>query len=1271
MKRSVQACLSVVVLLLICAATQQVFYVSPDDSTNTSCPFQPCATLSQYLLDNNGSLPVVSNVEYHFLPGEHHVPTNMTLQYLHNFTMTGSFIHKVSPAVLFFNLQVYVEIGSSFNATISNVVFKTYDKQIKFYKMRRRCNVMLNFCLSCKIENVIFLNHGFCGINLSGKTYFKNVVMNFTYHCYTRIFVHYYGKSQCDDYNRCTIIMDRLFMHGKRCCNDDVDHDVYVTTDAAIDIQLPPNNMLFIIRNSQFQNMGQEIMSIDESKRAYGTGHGTLNTIWITECIFENNTNIDSTIITFSNNKNIIVFLNCKFKRNKGANIIRTRGYPDPFTRKLIIANCSFIKNKGTIIYLVGNDEISLPDTSITDIYMWDNSEGSVINLYKWNVLISGHLSIFSNNVDVLMMVKSSNITFNGLTNISWNLALSDAMIFRSSYVVFNELVKISDHVVDNSVMLFKSSNVSFNGLVNISDNDAQNTIIIFQSSNIVFNASITISNNKASIMQMYSCNTTFNGSVDIYDNKCYLPMQDSIIKFQFCNILSSKSILIASNVCKQIVIFKAYQDSAYIRVTQFSNITFTHNIHSNLIAVEIDPVYNNPYPFCLFQYVALENTSTMILPSHYTIIISDNVLYNCKVNVNHYTSHCKWISSAVFHDQNPDAINQQIIRYDYKLHHISIFSCLNFGISTLGPVYPGQMLQTELCVPCSNNYSVLYVETHEALIPKSACKVAHQTEISNEINHNSLTVSYTIVSEVNNSCELFLTVSPFLYYIYEVFDVQLLPCPIGFTLRNGVCDCDPLLPTDIDTCYIEQSAIRRPANTWISYTQSSTSKYLISDCPMDYCLPFSSNINLLHPDTQCQFNRTGTLCSQCQHHLSMVFGSSRCMKCTNAYIFIAIIVIVAGVILVVSLYLLNLTVTKATINGVILYANVVSINDAVFLINDKVFKPLQVFISFANLDLGFDTCFYNGMSGYVKIWLQLFFPVFLILMAFAIIIASRYSSRILRLTYSRSLPVLATLFLLSYTSVLRTVLTVLFSYSTITHIPSGHQELMWSVDASVPLFGLKFTILFITCLVLFFVLLFFNIILLFTRCLIRFSIINHFKPILDAYQGSYKDRYYYWVAVHIILRSSFFIPYAFSIHLRKLLATMILVPFIAVFGYFCPNKNKLINFQELLLLVNLTIMHAVSYYNNDNVFGIVTNLMITLAFIQFCIIVVYHFLTYTCHCDIERALHAVKEKLMNHRREDYHSVNVALLDIPERTYNYSEYQDGLVSDDFVPNREY
>ena len=437
----------------------------------------------------------------------------------------------------------------------------------------------------------------------------------------------------------------------------------------------------------------------------------------------------------------------------------------------------------------------------------------------------------------------------------------------------------------------------------------------------------------------------------------------------------------------------------------------------------------------------------------------------------------------------------------------------------------------------------------------------------------------------------------------------------------------------------------------------------------MDYCLSYSSNVNLLHPDLQCQFNRTGILCSQCQHHLSMIFGSSRCMKCTNIHILITIMVIVAGIAVVVLLYLLNLTVTNGTINGIILYANIISINDSVFLVNENVFKPLRIFISFVNLDLGIETCYYNGMDSYFKTWSQLFFPFYLIILAVSIIIASRYSSRILRLTYTRSLPVLATLFLLSYTGILRTVLTVLFSYFTITHLPSGNQQIVWSIDASIPLFGLKFTILFIMCLLLFLILIPFNIIL-FTRYLLRFRIINRFKPLLDALQGSYKDTYYYWVAVHITLRSIIlFSLHGSQIKIRLTITTIILVLFTGYHGYCHPNKNKLVDIQEFLLLINLTITYVVSYHSNESIFSIVTNVMISLALIQFCAIVLYHFLTYTCHCNAVIMLQMIKLTVMNHftnkTKHQYLNNPANLLDIPECTYDYSEYKDGFISDDF------
>ena len=152
-------------------------------------------------------------------------------------------------------------------------------------------------------------------------------------------------------------------------------------------------------------------------------------------------------------------------------------------------------------------------------------------------------------------------------------------------------------------------------------------------------------------------------------------------------------------------------------------------------------------------------------------------------------------------------------------------------------------------------------------------------------------------------------------------------------------------------------------------------------------------------------------------------------------------------------------------------------------------------------------------------------------------------------------------------------------------------------------------------------------------------------------------------------MRSLFFAMYAFQRRLKLILSTILLIIFSIYSGHIYPHKNKLVNLQELLLLINLTIMYAVSYQANQIIFSIVANLMISLAFIQFATILLYHILTYTCHCNIELALQALKDKMMklcckNHLKHGQ-NFDTELLNIPECTYNYAEYQDGLVSDDF------
>ena len=58
------------------------------------------------------------------------------------------------------------------------------------------------------------------------------------------------------------------------------------------------------------------------------------------------------------------------------------------------------------------------------------------------------------------------------------------------------------------------------------------------------------------------------------------------------------------------------------------------------------------------------------------------------------------------------------------------------------------------------------------------------------------------------------------------------------------------------------------------------------------------------------------------------------------------------------------------TINGLIFFANVVQANKIFFFPNDAAKSFLSVFIAWLNLDLGIETCFYDGMDAYAKTWL-------------------------------------------------------------------------------------------------------------------------------------------------------------------------------------------------------------------------------------------------------------------------------------------------------------
>ena len=207
------------------------------------------------------------------------------------------------------------------------------------------------------------------------------------------------------------------------------------------------------------------------------------------------------------------------------------------------------------------------------------------------------------------------------------------------------------------------------------------------------------------------------------------------------------------------------------------------------------------------------------------------------------------------------------------------------------------------------------------------------------------------------------------------------------------------------------------------------------------------------------------------------------------------------------------------TINGLIFYANIVQATKTAFFptgSNITFTHILSVFIAWLNLDLGIETCIAGGLNTYYRTWLQFVFPVYIWSLVGVIIVVSRYSMRVSRWTGSNTVSVLATLFLLSYAKLLRVTFDA-FASTSLTDA-NGTTTLVWLLDGNYVFLHWPHSLLFTAALVtLLGHIVPFTVLLLVSPTLQRYSHhkplrwVNRLKPLLDAYQGPYKNKVRYW----------------------------------------------------------------------------------------------------------------------------------------------------------------
>ena len=450
---------------------------------------------------------------------------------------------------------------------------------------------------------------------------------------------------------------------------------------------------------------------------------------------------------------------------------------------------------------------------------------------------------------------------------------------------------------------------------------------------------------------------------------------------------------------------------------------------------------------------------------------------------------------------------------------------------------------------------------------------------------------------------------------------MNLLPCPLGFQLseQNTSCVCHKLLQQFTNSCDINSQSIQREGNYWFSYENTSFVSH--HHCPFDYCTQETENITIAEIDKQCAYNRSGTLCGACKTNLSLSFGSSQCQPCQQAsFVWLTLLFALAGIMLVVFLLLFRFTVAIGTINGLILYANIVAVNKSTLFPSGRS-NPLIIFIAWLNLDVGIETCYYNEMDMYGRTWLQFIFPLYVWALVALIIIVSHYSTYAARIFGRNPVSVLATLFLLSYTKLLRTIITV-FSVGFIEYPEMKMTKAIWLYDGNINYLQGKHILLFITAL-FFLVVLFlpYTFLLLFGQCLRRLprkrglgwtkSMV--FTSVMDAYHAPYKNKHRYWTGLMLLVRCAYFLTFSFNVlgdpNIDLLVITTTIVLVVTSLTYIKVYENKALNILELSCMVNLVFLAAITHQvqlaqtNKE----IVSSISVSIAFLTFIAILIYH----------------------------------------------------------------
>ena len=350
-------------------------------------------------------------------------------------------------------------------------------------------------------------------------------------------------------------------------------------------------------------------------------------------------------------------------------------------------------------------------------------------------------------------------------------------------------------------------------------------------------------------------------------------------------------------------------------------------------------------------------------------------------------------------------------------------------------------------------------------------------------------------------------------------------PCYPGFQYQSKSQRCECYNDSRIVSCSGSSSTIAR--GYWFGHVAKIPT---VTICPINYCnftcCRTTNRYYHLSPErtNQCKQHRDGTACGNCVKGYSLPYYSSECVntdQCTTTWTVVVVtLTVLYWIAMVTAVFvIMHYRISVGYLYAITYYYSIVDIllNENVDFLPDGLYIFINMIYSVVELTPQFlgKLCLMRNISGIDQQFIHYIHPLAVSLILVIITLVARCSRRVSLLISRGIIHVICLLLLLSYTSVTTTSL-LLLKYSTF----SGINKVYSFLSPDIEYFHgrhLAYGVIALLCTIVIVVGL--PLLLILEPLLNRKINFIKIKPLLDQFQGCYKDKFRWLAAYYMICR--------------------------------------------------------------------------------------------------------------------------------------------------------